>query len=153
HCLPVDPSYLSWQVRRTLGKSFRFVELANDVNENMPAYVVQRVIELLNSQRKALNGSKVLLAGVAYKKNSGDSRESPALRIIELLTGFGAEVLAVDPFVVNAQWPRHAARRDLTEDAIAEADLVILVTDHDDFDFKLLEDGAASGDILVFDTR
>lgn len=153
HCLPVDPSYLSWQVRRTLGKSFRFVELANDVNENMPSYVVQRVIELLNQQRKALNGSKVLLAGIAYKKNSGDSRESPALRIIELLAEFGADVMAADPFVVDAQWPSGAVRRDLTAETVAEADLVILVTDHDEFDFAMLEDRAASGDVVVFDTR
>lgn len=153
HCLPVDPSYLSWQVRRTLGKSFRFVELANDVNENMPAYVVQRVIELLNADRKALNGSTVLLAGVAYKKNSGDSRESPALRIIDLLADFGATVLAADPHVVEARWPQTAERRELTAETIAEADLVILVTDHDRFDFELLERHAEAGDVTVFDTR
>ncbi|WP_101847236.1 nucleotide sugar dehydrogenase [Zhihengliuella sp. ISTPL4] len=153
HCLPVDPSYLSWQVRRTLGKSFRFVELANDVNEHMPAYVVERVIQLLNTQRKALNGSTVLLAGVAYKKNSGDSRESPALRIIQLLGDFGATVLAADPFVVEAQWPRGAERRELTAETIDEADLVIVVTDHDQFDFDLLERRAEAGEVLVFDTR
>ncbi|WP_447652781.1 nucleotide sugar dehydrogenase [Microbacterium sufflavum] len=153
HCLPVDPSYLSWQVRRRLGKSFRFVELANDVNENMPAYVVQRVIELLNADRKALNGSTVLLAGVAYKKNSGDSRESPALRIIQLLADFGATVLAADPHVVEAQWPRTAERRELTAETVAEADLVILVTDHDRFDFELLERQAEAGAVTVFDTR
>ena len=153
HCLPVDPSYLSWQVRRTLGKSFRFVELANDVNENMPAYVVQRVIELLNADRKALNGSTVLLAGVAYKKNSGDSRESPALRIIDLLADFGATVLAADPHVVEARWPQTAERRELTAETFAGADLVILVTDHDRFDFELLERHAEAGDVTVFDTR
>lgn len=153
HCLPVDPSYLSWQVRRTLGKSFRFVELANDVNENMPAYVVQRVIELLNNERKALNGSTVLLAGIAYKKNSGDSRESPALRIIELLNGYGASVLAADPFVVDARWPQNVGRRDFTEETISEADLVIVVTDHDDFDYAMLERQAAEGAVVVFDTR
>ncbi|MEV4666440.1 nucleotide sugar dehydrogenase [Microbacterium sp. LWO12-1.2] len=153
HCLPVDPSYLSWQVRRTLGKSFRFVELANDVNENMPAYVVQRVIELLNNERKSLNGSTVLLAGIAYKKNSGDSRESPALRIIELLNGYGAIVQAADPFVVDARWPRNVERRDFTATAVSEADLVIVVTDHDDFDYALLEQQAAAGDVIVFDTR
>lgn len=153
HCLPVDPSYLSWQVRRTLGKSFRFVELANDVNEHMPAYVVERAIELLNTRRKALNGSTVLLAGVAYKKNSGDSRESPALRIIQLLGDFGATVLAADPFVVDPQWPRGATRREFTAETIDEADIVIVVTDHDQFDFDLLERRAEAGDVLVFDTR
>ncbi|MCK2035917.1 nucleotide sugar dehydrogenase [Microbacterium sp. SSW1-49] len=153
HCLPVDPSYLSWQVRRTLGKSFRFVELANDINENMPAYVVQRVIELLNNKRKSLNGSTVLLAGIAYKKNSGDSRESPALRIIELLNGYGAVVHAADPFVVEARWPKDVERRELTESAVSEADLVIVVTDHDQFDFGMLEQQAAQGGVVVFDTR
>lgn len=155
HCLPVDPSYLSWQVRRTLGKSFRFVELANDVNEGMPAYVVQRSIELLNQKRKALNGARILLAGIAYKKNSGDSRESPALRIIDLLNEYGAEVQACDPFVADVQWPAHATRTDFSAEALAAADLVIVVTDHDDFDFDLLEaiasDSAAN--TTVFDTR
>lgn len=153
HCLPVDPSYLSWQVKRTLGKNFRFVELANEVNENMPAYVVQRAIELLNTKRRSLNGSKVLVAGIAYKKNSGDSRESPALRIVDLLENFGAEVLAADPFVVDARWPKNVRRRELTAETVAEADLVILVTDHDVFDFSMIEKFATSGDTLVFDTR
>lgn len=153
HCLPVDPSYLSWQVRRTLGKSFRFVELANDVNDNMPAYVVRRAIELLNADRKSLNGSTILLVGVAYKKNSGDSRESPSLRIIQLLDDFGATVLAADPFVVEAQWPAAAERCDLTADTIGKADLVIVVTDHDQFDFELLERHASEGRVAVFDTR
>lgn len=153
HCLPVDPSYLSWQVRRSLGKSFRFVELANDVNEHMPDYVVQRSIELLNDQRKSLNGAKVLLAGVAYKKNSGDSRESPALRIIELLDGYGAVVMAADPFVVDARWPKDAARVQFTADVIRDADLVLVVTDHDEFDFDLLQDIAGRGEVTVFDAR
>ena len=153
HCLPVDPSYLSWQVRRTLGKSFRFVELANDVNENMPAYVVQRSIELLNAQSKALNGARVLLLGVAYKKNSGDSRESPALKIIDLLQGFGAEVSAADNYVPSVRWPEGVARVELDADAIGGSDIVIVVTDHDDLDYPLLESLASNGDVIVFDTR
>jgi nucleotide sugar dehydrogenase len=153
HCLPVDPSYLSWQVRKSLGKSFRFVELANDVNDHMPAYVVQRGIELLNTARKSLNGSRVLLAGVAYKKNSGDSRESPALRMIELLNEYGADVAASDPYVVDARWPAGARRVNFTADEIAGSDLVIVVTDHDDFDYPTLEAAAAGGDVLVFDAR
>ena len=71
HCLPIDPSYLSWQVRRALGRTFRFVEIANDVNDNMPGYVVTRVIEHLNRRRLAVNGSRILLVGLAYKRNSG----------------------------------------------------------------------------------
>ena len=85
HCLPVDPSYLSWQVKRQLGQNFRFVELANDVNDHMPNYVVDRLIRLLNAQKKALNGSTLLLVGLSYKKNTGDIRESPSLKLIELL--------------------------------------------------------------------
>ena len=83
HCLPIDPSYLSWQVRQALGRAFRFVELANDVNEHMPDYVVTRVAAKLNAERKALNGSRVLVLGLAYKKNSGDARESPAVAVVE----------------------------------------------------------------------
>lgn len=153
HCLPVDPSYLSWQVRRSLGKSFRFVELANDVNEHMPDYVVQRAIELLNDQRKSLNGAQVLLAGIAYKKNSGDSRESPALRIIELLAGYGANVVAADPYVPASRWPDGAERVDFTTATVNSADLVIIVTDHDDFDYLLLEDAVSEGRTTVFDAR
>lgn len=153
HCLPVDPSYLSWQVRKTLGQSFRFVELANDVNEHMPSYVVQRSMELLNTQRKSLMGAKVLVLGIAYKKNSGDNRESPAIRIIELLGQYGAEIAATDPFVDHARWPRDVLRIDLTEESVTAADLVILVTDHDDFDYEMLERLAAEGKATVFDTR
>ncbi len=80
-----------------LGQSFRFVELANDVNEHMPAYVVQRCVEALNDDKKALNGARVIVLGIAYKKNSSDCRESPSLRLLELLANYGAEVSAVDP--------------------------------------------------------
>lgn len=153
HCLPVDPSYLSWQVRRTLGQSFRFVELANDVNEHMPDYVVQRAIETLNTRKKSLNGSRVTVAGVAYKKNSGDCRESPALRVVELLAGYGAEVSAHDSHVSDAYWPRGVARKDLTRDALSETDLVLVVTDHDDVDYAALETTAAELDVPILDTR
>jgi len=149
HCLPVDPSYLSWQVRRTLGQTFRFVELANDVNDHMPDYVVQRSIEVLNDQSKSLRGSRVLLAGVSYKKNTGDNREAPAARIIELLTGYGARVVATDPHVPEAQWPKGIERVSLSPDEVAASDLVILVTDHDAFDYPMLAKNAKT----VLDTR
>ena len=77
HCLPIDPSYLSWKVRRSLGRPFRFVELANDVNDHMPDYVVHRLVHALNRKKKAVNGSRVLLLGIAYKRNTGDARTSP----------------------------------------------------------------------------
>lgn len=153
HCLPVDPSYLSWQVRRTLGQSFRFVELANDVNEHMPDYVVQRAIEALNERRKPLNGSRVLVVGIAYKKNSGDFRESPALKVIDLLLGYGAEVSAHDAHVSSGFWPDRVVKQDLSPEAIAEADLIVIVTDHDDIDYVALEATASELDVPVFDTR
>src|SRR4051812_36714129 len=96
HCLPIDPSYLSWRVRRRLGLSFRFVELANDVNDHMPDYVVRRLTVGLNRRRKSVNGSRVLLLGLAYKRNTSDSRESPSLVVAERLVSLGAKVRAVD---------------------------------------------------------
>jgi UDP-N-acetyl-D-glucosamine dehydrogenase len=143
HCLPIDPSYLSWRVKRSLGQSFRFVELANDVNDHMPDYVVRRLIMGLNAQKKALNGSRVLVLGLAYKKNTGDARESPAERICELLLDFGAEVRAADPFVVESHVDKRIVRVEATAAEAAAADAVILVTDHDAFDLNALADEAA----------
>lgn len=149
HCLPVDPSYLSWQVRRKLGQNFRFVELANDINDHMPDYVLQRLMMMLNRQKRALAGSKVLLAGLAYKKNSGDIRESPALRIIELLEEAGAEVLAIDNHIEKYRWPSGVERVEPSHAAFASAHAVVLITDHDDIDYDLLVGSSA----LVLDTR
>ncbi|NJI60702.1 nucleotide sugar dehydrogenase [Microbacterium oxydans] len=149
HCLPVDPSYLSWQVRRELGKSFRFVELANDINEHMPSYVVERTIDLLNTHKKAVNGSKIVIIGLSYKKNTGDVREAPSTRIIELLTQLGAEVSAADPHVSEHQWPKDAKRVDLNRDGIDAFDLAIVVTDHDDFDSRIITESKTH----VLDTR
>ena len=83
HCLPIDPSYLSWKVRRSLGQPFRFVELANDVNEHMPDYVVRRLILAFNRMGRPVNGSRVLLLGLAYKRNTGDAREAPGTVIAQ----------------------------------------------------------------------
>lgn len=133
HCLPVDPSYLSWDVRRRLGFGFRFVELANDVNDHMPDYVVRRVAALLNRDRKPINGSQILALGLAYKRNSGDMRESPAVRVCSLLAGAGAELRVADPYADASRigWPLVTA----TEEEVEAADLVILLTDHDAFDY------------------
>jgi UDP-N-acetyl-D-glucosamine dehydrogenase len=151
HCLPIDPSYLSWQVKREVGQRFRFIELANDVNEGMPRYVVQRLAAGLNARCKPVNGSRILLLGLAYKSNVGDLRESPARAVAELLVDLGADVRAVEP---------HAAPRDigtlggvtlvdLTAVEVMAADAVVLLTDHDDFDYALVEEHAQ----YVFDTR
>jgi nucleotide sugar dehydrogenase len=149
HCLPVDPSYLSWQVRRKLGKSFRFVELANDVNDHMPEYVLQRVSRRLNEEGSALNGARVLLLGLAYKKNTGDIRESPALPLIELLQDQSAVVHAVDSHVEEHHWPRTVERIAAASVDFHAYDVIVLITDHDDVDYEVLE---ASG-VPVFDTR
>nr|WP_279549731.1 nucleotide sugar dehydrogenase [Leucobacter weissii] len=149
HCLPIDPSYLSWKVKTDLGRDFRFVDLANDVNEHMPEYVVQRAMHVLNDHRKSLRGSKVLVLGVAYKRDSSDARESPALEVIRLLNEYGAEVTGVDSHVEDRRWPAGAAREELTAELVDEVDLVILITDHSDIDTGLLENAATP----VFDTR
>lgn len=149
HCLPVDPSYLSWQVRRKLGKSFRFVELANDVNDHMPDYVVQRLMTLLNTSGKALNGSTVLIAGLAYKKNTGDIREAPSLRLVELLHEYGAKVLAVDSHVEANRWPHDVEPVNVSHETLGRTDVAILVTDHDDLD---LRDLTSSG-VPILDTK
>jgi UDP-N-acetyl-D-glucosamine dehydrogenase len=143
HCLPIDPSYLSWQVKRQLGRSFRFVELANDVNEHMPDHVVQRAVLALNRERKALNGARVLLLGLAYKRNTSDARESPAVRIAQLLVSLGADVRVADSHVdldvVRLREPLGASKVDLTREEVHAADLIILLVAHDDFDLSLLQ--------------
>ncbi len=149
HCLPIDPSYLSWQVRRSLGQAFRFVELANDVNEHMPDYVVKRVMHRLNRDGRAVNGSRLLLLGLSYKRNSGDARESPAIQVAQLLQSLGADVRAVDPLVAPVRIPATVTAVELSEDELDAADLVLLLTDHDDYDYALLERHGSK----VFDTR
>jgi len=139
HCLPVDPSYLSWQVRRRLGHNFRFVELANDINDHMPDYVVQRIMLMLNAKGMALRGAKILLLGLAYKRNTGDIREAPSLRLIELLTELGAVISAVDEHIEKARWPSNVERQAMSLAALDSVDLAVLVTDHDDIDLELLE--------------
>jgi UDP-N-acetyl-D-glucosamine dehydrogenase len=148
HCLPIDPSYLSWRVKRATGHSFRFVELANDINDHMPDYVVRRLMLALNEQGKAVKGSRILCLGLAYKKNTGDARESPAARVAELLVQLGADVRAADPHVVEAHAPAGVKRVDLTAAEVAAADSIVLLTDHDAFDFSLLDDAPS-----VLDTR
>jgi UDP-N-acetyl-D-glucosamine dehydrogenase len=149
HCLPIDPSYLSWQVKRQLGRSFRFVELANDVNDHMPEHIVHRICLGLNARGKPVNGSRVLLAGLAYKKNVGDVRESPALEVAVGLCKLGAVVTAVDPYADPLHLPPGIGLAELTEPEIAAADAVVILTDHDCFDYELLRRASR----YIFDTR
>jgi UDP-N-acetyl-D-glucosamine dehydrogenase len=150
HCLPIDPSYLSWQVKRALGHQFQFIELANDINRGMPRYVVQRLATGLNARRKPVNGSDILLLGLAYKKNVGDLRESPAIAIADALRRLGATVRAVEPFAArDDRLPSGVRLVELTPAEVAAADAVVVLTDHDEFDYAMVaRDGA-----YVFDTR
>jgi UDP-N-acetyl-D-glucosamine dehydrogenase len=135
HCLPIDPSYLAWRTKSELGRPFRFVELANDVNDHMPDYVVQRLVAALNRERKALNGSRILLLGVSYKRNTADARETPAVEIARQLRGLGAHVRAADPHVPDRWIDPPVPRAELTPDELKAADAVVLITDHDAFDY------------------
>lgn len=149
HCLPIDPSYLSWRVKSALGHNFRFVELANDVNDHMPDYVVRRLVLLLNERRKAVKGSRLLLLGLAYKKNTGDARQSPAARVAELLIALGGDVRVADPHVVEAHAPSGIVRVGLSASEVERADAAVILTDHDAFDFTILDVAGT----LVLDTR
>jgi UDP-N-acetyl-D-glucosamine dehydrogenase len=121
-------------VQRTLGRGFRFVELANDINSHMPDYVVRRLLQALNRRGRPMAGSRILLLGLAYKKNTGDARNSPAIRVAELLLRMGAEVRAADPLVTEPTAIAPAvARVDATPEEIAVADIVALLSDHDAF--------------------
>jgi nucleotide sugar dehydrogenase len=150
HCIPIDPNYLSHNVRARLGYPFRFVELAQEINSTMPAYVARRAQNLLNSNGLAVNGSVIALLGVTYKPNISDQRESPAIPIARHLASLGAKITYHDPFV--ADWSVlgiDISRADDAESAAAEADLTILVQDHDVYDTDRLADLAP----CFFDTR
>ena len=150
HCLPIDPSYLSWKVKESLGRQFRFVELANDVNEHMPDYTVSRLVLGLNERMKSVKGSRILLVGLAYKKNSSDARESPAIRVAQLLSELGAVLEVIDPFL--EQTPRGLTGVTLVQDSDIAADkydAAVILTDHDDIDYE----GIVANVPYIFDSR
>ncbi|MEY2452872.1 MAG: UDP-N-acetyl-D-glucosamine dehydrogenase [Acidimicrobiaceae bacterium] len=148
HCLPIDPSYLSWRVRRSLGQPFRFVELANDINEHMPDYVLRRLVLAFNRRGLSVQGRRVLVLGMAYKKNTGDARESPALEVLRQLVSMGADVKVTDPYVEDRFVPTDVERVDCTPEEIAAADAIVLLVDHDAFDYDALTSAA-----YVFDCQ
>ncbi|MCU1384174.1 MAG: UDP-N-acetyl-D-glucosamine dehydrogenase [Acidobacteria bacterium] len=149
HCIPIDPFYLSWKARQS-GFECRFIELAGQVNGAMPEYVVQLITEALNSKKKALNGSRVHLFGMAYKPNVGDVRESPALDILELLTRQGAVVSYTDPYVATLAHGAETLQSIAERDALAAAhDCYVVCTNHDAFDYAAIVNGAG----LIVDTR
>lgn len=150
HCLPVDPSYLSWRVRRRSGHAFRFVELANDVNEHMPDYVVGRVTALLNRSERAVNGSRILLLGMTYKAGSSDWRESPSLIVADRLAALGATLTACDPYIPVGHRPRLPLDFvPFGPEALTNCDLAIMLVDHPEFDAAMVCKHAP----LVFDTK
>jgi UDP-N-acetyl-D-glucosamine dehydrogenase len=149
HCLPIDPSYLSWSVRQHLGRAFRFVELANDINDHMPEYVVRRLMESFNRKGLAISGRRVLLLGLAYKRNTGDARESPSEAVVRQLVALGAEVRAADPHVDDQHAPDGVHRVDATLEEAAACDVMVVLVDHDAFDLPALVAAAP----FVFDTK
>ena len=150
HCIPIDPFYLSWKAREWDFHT-RFIELAGEINEEMPQHVVHSVTQALNSQQKALNGSRVLVLGVAYKKDVDDLRESPSLSIIELLQKAKAHVDYNDPYFPSVGRGRHydLGMRCTPLSSIPDYDCVVIVTDHSDYDYAAIVDQAH----LVVDTR
>lgn len=153
HCIPIDPFYLTWKARE-YDFSTRFIELAGDINSNMPYFVVTRVMEVLNEQGKALKNAKILVLGLAYKKDVDDNRESPAMKIVQILQEKGALVQYNDPHIPRCGGMRHYPGMELvsvplTDVALQEADCVLLVTDHSAYDYGWI---AAKAQLIV-DTR
>lgn len=148
HCIPVDPFYLTWKARE-YGFHTRFIELAGEVNASMPSYVVSKVISGLNSIKKSVNGSKVLLLGASYKKNIGDIRESPSLIILQKLRSLGSLISYSDPYVPTLGKPIELESITLNADSISSYDCILLATDHDDFDYSQIWINAK----LIIDSR
>ncbi len=150
HCIPIDPHYLSWKAR-TFQHNARFIELASEINSSMPKYVVDKVIHALNIRMKPMNGSKILIIGVAYKKDIGDTRESPAFEVIRLMLDKGAQILYHDPYVskiiLGGVDIYHS--ETLTSSVIEDVDCVVILTDHSNIDYEMIVQFAD----FVLDTR
>ncbi len=149
HCIPIDPLYLSWKLR-TLNYTARFIELASEINTSMPIYVVAKIQDALNEQRKPLKGSRVLVLGAAYKPDIADLRESPALDVIGLLENKGAQVSYHDPYIARLQhddWEKTSVP-DLSE-TLRDVDCVVIITNHSDYDYAAILREAE----LIVDTR
>ena len=152
HCIPIDPFYLSWKARE-YGLTTRFIELAGEINVAMPNWVVHKLTEALNQRGKAIKGSRILVLGLAYKRDIDDVRESPSLKLIELLRGQGAKVDYNDPHIPRTHKMRgydlRMTSKKLSPKMLASYDAVLISTDHSTYDYKLIVDNAA----LVLDTR
>lgn len=153
HCIPIDPFYLSWLARK-YDVTTRFIELAGEINAGMPEYVVDRLTCALNQMRKPVNGSRICILGVAYKRNVDDPRESPSFRLMELLAARGAQLTYSDPFIPHLPRMRHydvpeLTSCELTRDYLEEQDCVLIVTDHSNVDYDFIVQHSQ----LVVDTR
>ena len=152
HCIPIDPFYLTWKARE-YGVHTRFIELAGEVNSSMPDYVISKVAAGLNKQKKSINGSKVLVLGIAYKKNVDDMRESPSVFLMEKLRDLGAIVEYSDPHI--AKFPKMREHHfdlssvSISKDSLSQYDCVLLATDHDKFDYNLIKNNSK----LIVDSR
>lgn len=152
HCIPIDPFYLTWKAKE-YGISTKFIELSGEINESMPNYVIDKLTNALNSSKKSISGSKILILGIAYKKNVDDMRESPAVEIMEKLRKKGAQLSYSDPHVkIFPKMRKHdfdLSSVNLTSESLSSFDAVVLVTDHDKFDYgKILKHSK-----LIIDTR
>lgn len=152
HCIPIDPFYLTWKARQ-YGMPTRFIELAGEINTNMPHYVINKMMEALNERRKSLKGSKVLVLGLAYKKDIDDVRESPSIELIELLNSKGAKVDYNDPYISKTHKQREhnlkMTSKKLSAKMLGSYDVVLISTDHSDYDYNWIVKNAK----LVVDTR
>jgi len=151
HCIPIDPLYLSWKMK-SFNYNARFIELASEINTNMPRYVVSRILDAMNDRGKVLKGSKVLVLGVAYKPNIDDVRESPAMDVIGLLKNKGAEVEYHDPFIPHIHHETDGWQMDSVSDlmgSVEAADAVVIITNHKEYDYDAIVESAK----FIFDTR
>ncbi|WP_414471777.1 nucleotide sugar dehydrogenase [Microvirga sp. M2] len=152
HCIPIDPFYLTWKARE-YGVHTRFIELAGEINSAMPEWVVEKIADALNERERSIRGSRILVLGIAYKKNVDDMRESPSVELMSLLQAKGAHIAYSDPHVPTFPKMRRysfdLASVDLTPEVLASYDLVLLATDHDKFDYETIE----SHSKLIVDTR
>jgi UDP-N-acetyl-D-glucosamine dehydrogenase len=152
HCIPIDPFYLTWKARE-YGVNTKFIELAGEVNSNMPQYVMEKISQGLNGVRKSINGARVLVLGIAYKKNVDDMRESPSVMIMEHLRDKGAVIDYADPHV--PVFPKMREHKfdlkavDVNPTTLAKYDCVVVATDHDKFDYNMIQKSAQ----LIVDTR
>ncbi|RDU37574.1 UDP-N-acetyl-D-glucosamine dehydrogenase [Neobacillus piezotolerans] len=149
HCIPIDPFYLTWKARE-YNYHTRLIELAGEINNTMPEYVINRMMQILNDEGKALRNAKITVLGVAYKKDIDDVRESPVLKIIELLNHHGADFKVVDPYVASFRSCNMKMETvELTKELLQDSDLVLVATDHSDFDYNEI----AKESKVIFDTR